>query len=136
MYSARKKTAQCAPLYSTKGPPTTSDSAWWMSKGVRPSSRQGGHEEEKQTERLNDGVADLRLGLVVDDLHDVEGLAQHRHGENGHDEGYFVADKLSGCAEASQDGVLVGGTPARHDESQNGQHGEGGDVEQAQVHVA
>ena len=27
MYSARKNTAQWAPLYSTKGPPTTSDSA-------------------------------------------------------------------------------------------------------------
>ena len=27
MYSARKNTDQCAPLYSTKGPPTISDSA-------------------------------------------------------------------------------------------------------------
>ena len=41
--------------------------------------RKSGHEEEEQTERLNEGVADLRLGLVVDDLDDVEGLAQHRH---------------------------------------------------------
>ena len=38
IYSARKKTDQWAPLYSTKGPPTTSDSAWWISKGVLPSS--------------------------------------------------------------------------------------------------
>ena len=38
MYSARKNTAQCAPLYSMNGPPTNSDSAWWMSKGVRPNS--------------------------------------------------------------------------------------------------
>ena len=38
IYSARKNTAQWAPLYSMKGPPINSDSAWWMSKGVRPSS--------------------------------------------------------------------------------------------------
>ena len=38
MYSARKKTDQWAPLYSTNGPPTISDSAKYMSKGVRPTS--------------------------------------------------------------------------------------------------
>ena len=37
-YSARKKIAQWAPLYSTNGPPTISDSAEYTSKGVRPTS--------------------------------------------------------------------------------------------------
>ena len=107
-----------------------------MSNGVRPSSAKGRHEEQEQSERLDDGVTDLRLGLIVDDLDDVEGLAEHRHGEDGHDEGHLVADELSGCAQAPQDGVLVGGTPSCHDESEHGQDGERGDVEEAQVHVA
>ncbi|GBD10828.1 hypothetical protein HRbin23_00478 [bacterium HR23] len=101
-------------------------------KGGAPHLRQSRQQENKQPQRLHQGIDGP---LLLHDLHQVQGAGQHGDGKGHHHKGDLVTYQLRGRAQTPQDAILIGRTPPGHKQACNPQYGEGDNIQEAQIHV-
>src|SRR3989304_5383869 len=101
--SARKNIDQRMPEYSTKGPPTTSDSPTGMSKGVRLSSAGAAMKKRKKASGRRPEHHFAPVQRPGDDA----------DGEQRQHQRQLVGDRLGGGAQAADHRVAVVRAPSR-----------------------
>ena len=110
-------------------------------EGETVALRQGAGEIDQEGHDLGEHVptrqnAQPATPLGVHQAPHAHGAGEHHRAEHGQDQRHFVAHGLRRRAHGPQDGVLVVGRPARHDDSHHRQRGDGDHVEDADVQVA
>ena len=91
-----------------------------------------GHEHGAVIGEQKPDVAGL---LRVDDVVHAEGAGDHDAGEQAEPERDFVADQLRGAAQRAEQRVVAVGGPAAEDDAEDAERRNGGDQQQADIHV-